>query len=181
MKNNDVSLSSDMLNFEKSIAYFFGVKNTDKVAIHYIHAVKEIEKLGKETNDNILRMHLMPHLRLAYQEIKDQKQLQFNVEKAAELEFELFVGGKRNSSFEDDYQILVRIYETVFQTKSDRILRAAMLRAFLFQYKITIFEATEQLTPSDQDTLLMLAKISEDEMSLLENKLINKHHEKNFQ
>ncbi|WP_131783850.1 hypothetical protein [Legionella gresilensis] len=164
-------LSSEMLNFEKNIAYFFGVENPNKVAHHYIQAVKEIERLGTGADDHTLGIYLMPHLRSAYQEIKEQKQLQFNIEKAAELEFKLFLGDIRNSTFEDNYQVLVQLYETVFQTKSDKILKSAMLRAFLFKYKFTIFETTKQLTPSDQDILLKLAKASESEMMSLENEL----------
>ncbi|MGQ3887561.1 hypothetical protein ACQUW5_00840 [Legionella sp. CNM-1927-20] len=96
----------------------------------------------------------MLHLRSAYQEIKEQKQLEFNIEKVAELEFKLFLSDIRNSTFEDNYQVLVKLYETVFQTKSDKILKSAMLRAFLIKYKFTIFETTKQLTSSDQDILL---------------------------
>jgi hypothetical protein len=165
-------LSSEMLYLEKNIAYFFGVENPDKVSCHYIKAVQEIERLGKNESRDILYMHLISHLRLAYQEVSEQKQLRFNIDKAAELEFELFMGGLRNSTFEKDFQILVKIYETVFQTSSNRMLKAAMLRSFLFKYKIAVFDETQKLTPSDQDILLELAKASEDEMMSFENELI---------
>lgn len=153
-------LSRDMLNFETQIAYFFAVPNPEEVAKHYIEAVKAIEEFGQDQEK--LHSIVMPHLRLAYQEVKNQMDLNFDTETAASLEFDLFLSGIQNSSFEDDYQILVKIYETVFQIKSAGFIKAAMLRAFLYKYKMVVFSETKKLTPSDQEILLEIANASEE-------------------
>ena len=157
-------LSPQMLEFEKEIAYFFGVQETQLVAQHYIQAVQLYEKLCTKCTDQEIQQQLLPHLIGAYTEIAKQLKRQFDIEKAANLEFDLFMVFNRCTSFEASCEILVNIYQTVFHTISPQIYKAAMLRTFLYQYKNEVFKQTGHLSDADREIMLSLAEASKSEL-----------------
>lgn len=159
-------LSLEMLQFEKDIAYFFGVKDQELVAKHYVRAVELYELLKAELSEQKMQEQLLPHFILAYQEVAKQTGRDFDIKKAAHLEWELAMVFDRGLSFEASCQILVEIYQTVYQESSPQIDKAAMIRTFLYQYKNDIFKKTGHLSIKDRKTILHLASLSTSELDI---------------
>lgn len=151
--------------FEKDIAYFYEAPQPDTIADHYLEALKQWEVLGMESSDHILESHMLPALTQAYAEVAKQTQREFDVERAARLELSLILSQARNDSFEHIYAIMLDLYQEVFRTNGFNIQKAAMLRTFLYQYKTTV-EHENALTEQDKMLMLLMAKISAEELQL---------------
>lgn len=141
-------------NLEHEIAYFFGANDQEKISKHFLKALNA-------QNDNDAIMHLCE----AYQEVMSQTRLTFDVKKAAKLEFTLIKAHRDTKPFEEIVQIMIKLYETVFGTKSDSIINAAYLRTFLYMYK-GLLESQLQSAPSKNiEFLKTIAKQSDFELS----------------
>ncbi len=156
--------SDEMIQFEKKIGYFYEAANPELIAQHYIMALQTLEKLGIEATEIELEQHMLPALQKAYSEVLKQTQLQFDISTVAKLEFSLILAQSKKASFETINNIMVELYRHVFDSDDFSIRKAAMLRTFLFQYKVAILQSEKSLSSQDMDLLLSMAKLSEVEL-----------------
>ncbi|MBP9692542.1 MAG: hypothetical protein KBD90_04335 [Alphaproteobacteria bacterium] len=163
-------LNSDkVLKLESEIAYFYGATERELVAQHYMQAIKTLEKEGISSDKKSLRDKMLPDLENAYREVKKQTSLHFAPQKAAVHEFDLILAQSKRASFEDIYNIMVDLYREMFQSESSGIQKAALLRTFLYQYKIRLLSLDEHLSDADIHLLIDIAKRSEEELDGLKN------------
>lgn len=150
-----------MEEFETQIAYFFGVADKTPVVSAYVEALKKLEEIGVDAPILLLEKALLPHLETAYREISRQRNLNFDVHQAAKLELKMILGNATGASFETVQEIQTRLYTLVFQSDHPLIKKAALLRTFLYQYKVHVLKTEGKIAPSDQRLLLSIAKTSE--------------------
>lgn len=156
--------SAEMLQFEKEIAYFYGASDPERIANHYLDALKQLEILGINASDEVLAKKMLPALVQAYTEVSKQTQLKFDINKAAKLELALILSQARKASFEKIQIIMQGLYKEIFKSDLFSIHKAAMLRTFLYQYKINVLQNEDALTENDKKLMLLLAKMSEEEL-----------------
>ena len=154
--------AEDMEQFERSIAYFFGAKNIGPIADAYVGALQVLEELRVNASQQERTEKMLPFLEKAYQEIKSQTSLEFDIRQAAVLELELILAQSEQSDFERINQIMVDLYELIFRSKSFDIRKAAMLRTFLYKYKICIIKAERNILESDKKVMVTLAEASKE-------------------
>ena len=154
-----------MFQFEKDIAYFYGAKNPEKISEHYIKAIQEFEKLGPGANNDLLKQTMFNRLKEAYAEVRAQTSLQFDTEKAAQYEFKLILAQAKAAPFENIYQIMLDLYHEVFQSDALAIHKGAMLRTFLYKYKIGLLKRSDKLSNDDQIFMRSIARESERELN----------------
>ncbi len=157
-KFTDVN-SLDMQEFEKEIAYFYGAEDITPIAEAYLKALSFIE-----TQEST---HVLQHLIQAYEKISKQTARNFDCLKAAELEYALIQAQAEQQDFDTLKTIMVNLYQAVFNTDSIHIHKAAMLRTFLYQYKVELIKKQSTLTPNDKSIMLAMAQESEACLSLL--------------
>lgn len=156
------------MEFEKNIAYFYGAKNPDLIAEPYLKAIQELERLGLHGDDEQLEMSMLPSLKEAYAEVQKQTQLNFNIDKAAHYEFHLIISQAKRAPFELIYNIMKNLYQEIFQAHTIQIHKGAMLRTFLYKYKLSLLNNEKSLTCGDRAIMLSIAKASEQELKKLE-------------
>ena len=154
------SYAEKVLRLEKEIAYFFAVKQPELVARHYIEAIKFLEK-RHEMTEKELKIGMLAHLLAAYAEVKKQGNFNFDIEKAAALELDLFMGNIEHASFEKEYALLLSIYKEVFGTMTHEIRSAALLRTFLYKFKNHLMSSGNILSDDDVAFLKIIAQQSE--------------------
>lgn len=159
--------TNEMMQFEKAIAYFYGVPNSRHIAQHYLEALRILNTLDVNSTDDTIEPYLLPHLEQAYNEVLKQTGLQFNVPKVAKFEFTLIVSQARKAPFETIHATMLELYREVFQSDAFSIHKAAMLRTFLFLYKSKVLQQEHSLTENDKKLMLSLAKVSEEELKLI--------------
>lgn len=155
-----ITQAESTLKLEEDIAYFYGAHNPKLVADHYINALLLIDKTRVPLSDEDKSRARM-HLEAAYAEVQTQTCLQFDVLKAASLEFDLMLVNIENAPFEVEYQLLLNIYRVVFHTRTHEIERAALLRTFLYRYKNHLLSTGETLHKDDIALLRVMARRSE--------------------
>ena len=156
--------SEKMMQFEIDIAYFFGIKDPSIVSSHYIRAINELERLGPDANVDELTLAMIGHLEEAYQEIKFSTNLDFNVSQAARHELRLLVAQANNDSFDTINTIMIELYQEIFNTTDINTQKGAMLRTFLYKYKVK-FLKEDNLSSEDLTLLSVIAKASENELN----------------
>jgi hypothetical protein len=156
--------SKDMLQFEKEIAYFYGASDPNRIADHYLEALKQFEILGITEKEEVLEEKMLPPLVQAYAEIAKQIHLEFDINEAAKLELSLILSQARKEPFEKINIIMQDLYKGIFKSDSFSIYKAAMLRTFLYQYKISVLQKEDHFTENDKNLMLLLAKMSEEEL-----------------
>jgi hypothetical protein len=159
--------SDKVLKFESNIAYFYGVEDRKLVAQHYIQAIKILETEGATSDKKVLRDKMLPDLEKAYEEVKKQTSLRFDPQKAAAHEFDLILAQSQRALFEDIYEIVVKLYKEMFQSENNGVQKAALLRTFLYQYKISLLSLHDHLSDADIQLLMNIAKRSEEELNRL--------------
>lgn len=174
IQKSDNSLSTDkdipmfdkdnLEAFEAQIAYFFGVPDPQPVKEAYINALKQIEVIGSHSTD-MLQKKVSPYLEEAYQSIAKQRNWSFDIHLAAQIELEIILGNINGASFEKISDLMVQLYTLVFQSDCPKILKAAWLRTFLYQYKTEIIEKEGQISQQDYNLMLNMAKTSEEFLS----------------
>lgn len=147
--------------FEAQIAYFFGVPDPQPVKEAYINALKQIESIESRSTDT-LQKEVLPYLEKAYQSIAKQRNWCFDIHLAAQIELKIILGNLNGASFENITDLMVQLYTLVFQSNSPKILKAALLRTFLYQYKTEIIEREQQISQQDYKLMLNMAKTSEE-------------------
>lgn len=155
-----LSQKEKTIQFEKEIAYFYGAKNPEIIAQYYIQALKGLEKLGIQANETTLKKEMLDPLLKAYEEVKVQTERNFDPKKAAKYEFQLILAQAKGDTFETIYQIMTNLYNEVFGSHPQAIQKAAMLRTFLYIYKISL-QKNNTLSIEDQNLLRAMAKSSE--------------------
>lgn len=150
-----------MEEFEKDIAYFFGVNNPKPVIESYVQALKKLEEMGSHCSLNLLKQEIVPYLENAYKEIAQQRNWEFDTHQAALLELQIILGNANQASFENVQNLMIKLYTLVFQSDSPLIRKAAMLRTFLYQYKVNLLKKEQDISQEDQHVMLSLAKTSE--------------------
>ncbi len=157
--------SQKILQLEVDLAYFFGAKNPDPIARHYMQAIKQLEYIGLQGGRDKLHTAMVKPLRSAYQEIQNQTKLEFNVNKVCEYEFELILAQSQKAPFEEIYRIMTHLYGEVFNSSRPNISEAALLRTFLYKYKISILNAPGPLSEADIKLMIDIAKLSEKKLN----------------
>lgn len=174
MKNTQIVFtqpdSDKIMQFEKDIAYFYGANNPEKISQHYIQAIQEFEQLGINTKEELLKRAMIDPLKKAYEEVQAQTSLKFDSNVAAQYEFELILAQAKEASFETIYQITNYLYNEVFQSNATAIHKGAMLRTFLYKYKISLLKKSNTLTEEDQNIMRAIAKESEQELNKITTK-----------
>lgn len=155
-----LSQKEKMIQFEKEIAYFYGAKNPEIIAQYYIEAIKRLEKLGIQTKEATIKNEMLDLLTKAYEEVQIQTLRKFDPKKAAEHEFQLILAQAKGETFETIYKIMCNLYTEVFATHPEAIQKAAMLRTFLYKYKISL-QKNNTLSLEDQNLLRAMAKESD--------------------
>lgn len=155
--------NKETIQFEKDIAYFFEAKHTKEIKAAYIKGITQYEH-SKRLNVDQIKMLVIPDLIQAYKIIQKETSLKFNPEKAANLEFNLIHAQATHASFEKITSIMTALYEEVFNTQNEHVRNAALLRTFLYQYKIQQLINHQKLDQDDMDLLRMIAKQSEREL-----------------
>jgi len=151
---------NEIKTFEKKIAYFFGVSDEKPVIEAYMNA---LEKLAIESKSiESLEKEMVPYLENAYRSIKQQRNWKFDPHLAAEIEFQIILGNFKNLSFEIVQDLMVQLYQIVFQSDSFLIQKAARLRTFLYQYKAKVLEMENKLTEEDRRIMLEIATASKE-------------------
>lgn len=159
-------LNSDRIfKLESEIAYFYGAKECEVVAQHYMQAIKTLETEGVSVNKETLRDKMLPELEKAYGEVQKQPSLCFDPKKSALYEFELILAQSQRASFEKIYEIMVNLYKEMFQSEGSGVQKAALLRTFLYQYKIRLLSLDDHLSDADVELLIRIAKRSEEELN----------------
>lgn len=166
IQENPVFMGSsiEMQQFEKDITYFYNAPNPDNISKHYLEALKQLESIGVDAGNQELEVKMLPHLENAYSEILRQTQLEFNAKNAARLELDLILSQAERRPFEYIYQSMVKLYQEVFGSNNINIHKAAMLRTFLYQYKISLLQNEVSLTVNDKMVMQSIAKASEHEL-----------------
>lgn len=159
----------EMADFERRIAYFFGAQNIQPIADAYIGALQVLEELGPDAAKQVYAEKMLPFLELAYVEISAQTSLEFDVKRAAELELILIIAQSEQQEFEVIVQIMIELYQLIFNSTSFNVCRASMLRTFLYQYKVQTLKSENGLSELDQQVMLTLADASEDLLNELTN------------
>jgi hypothetical protein len=152
--------SEKILKLEEEIVYLYGAPEPQKVASHYMQAIKTLEEISATTSEEQLREKTLPFLVNAYAEVKAQTALQFDVLTAASYEYDMISAQSRKAGFEDICAIHVRLYQEIFQSKDPAIEKAAMLRTFLYQYKIRLLSREDHVSNEDISLMKQLAKRS---------------------
>jgi hypothetical protein len=160
--------SDKILKLEEDIAYFYDAKEKELIAQNYIQAIKTLENERKSCDEKALRDKMVPDLEKAYLEVKKQTPLRFDAKKAALYEFDLILAQSKRAAFEEIYEIMVNLYREVFQSETSSIQKAALLRTFLYQYKIRLLSLDKRLSDADIQLLIAIAKRSEEELNVLQ-------------
>lgn len=147
--------------YEEEFAYFFGVKNEQPVAEAYFAALQKLNTIELDSTA-VLEKEVLPYLEKAYKSVAAQRNWTFDTHLAAKLELQIILGNLRGSDFEDVQNLMVQLYELVFQLDSPLIAKAAMLRTFLYQYKTSILKTGQQLSLDDLKILLEISKASKE-------------------
>ena len=163
-KNYFSGQSCEMLKFEKEIAYFYGAKNSESISKYYLEALQKLEIIGVNASCEEVEKHVLPPLIKAYVEIIKETSLQFDFNKAATLEMRLILSQAKKASFEEINFIMIDLYREVFKTDDFSIHKAAMLRTFLYQYKIRVLQSENNFSDNDKKIMLLLSKASEAEL-----------------
>lgn len=91
----------------------------------------------------------MPYLEKAYQLVALQRNWHFDTQLAAQIELKIILGNINGAPFEDIINHMVQLYALVFQSDFPQILKAAMLRTFLYQYKAEVLRKEKIISQKD--------------------------------
>lgn len=108
---------------------------------------------------------MLPDLEKAYGEVKKQTSLRFDSKKAALHEFDLILAQSKRASFENIYEFMLDLYREMFQSEGRGVQKAALLRTFLYHYKIRLLSFDDHLSDADIQLLIDIAKRSEEELN----------------
>lgn len=146
----DISFSmveeKSMEAFEKEIAYFYGVSNPKPAVEAYVEALKKLETIGSNNSIDLLEQEILPYLEDAYNYFAQQRNWNFDIPHAAQIELQIILGNANGSSFETIQDLMTQLYTVVFQSHSPNIRKAAMLRTFLYQYKVAVLKREQRIS-----------------------------------
>jgi hypothetical protein len=149
--------SNELQDFEARIAYFYGVNDAQPVILAYLNA---LEQLSEADSKAAIEQNMMPYLIDAYRSISSQNRWDFDILAAAQAEFQVIWANRVGASFEQVQGLMEKLYAVVFQSNSPLIVKAAMLRTFLYKYKADVIKNNGTLSEEDQSLLLDLAEAS---------------------
>ena len=152
--------------FEKDLAFYFNVSHPEPVITNYISALSMLENHG--INHPSLKSFMVPFLVSAYTSIAFQRNWQFDISKAAELEYEIIVG---NAKGENISRKQIELYQLIYHSTDFAIEKAVIIRSFIYQYKIKVLKEERVLSIEEMDMLLRLARLSESFLNSLEANL----------
>ncbi|MEB3702026.1 hypothetical protein Bealeia1_01107 [Candidatus Bealeia paramacronuclearis] len=155
--------SKELLCLEEELAFFFNAKDPERIQYHYIAALKALE--NDALCQEVRKREILENLAQAYAEVAHQTSLAFDPAKAAELEYALISAQRQQASFESMAEIMRDLYAVVYGTRSLHLEKAALLRTFLYLYKIRLINAEEGLLESDVSLLKVIDKASKTELS----------------
>jgi hypothetical protein len=167
LENQPQGLCED---FEKQLAYFFGVSDETPVSAAYIAALHQLESVDYGNVAPQIERKVLDLFEVAYRSIAQQQKWHFDIEEAARLEFEIIVGMERGLAVEEIQALSIDLYKVVFQSDSPEIRKAVMLRTFLYQYKTQIQKSGMKISLADERVMLNLAATSEEYLNLAPKK-----------
>lgn len=129
-----VSLARDA-DFEKSLAYMFGVKKPEPIQAEYYAAIVAMDALGEGAEHSALLKAMLPHFKKCYQHIASQLAIEFNIEQAARWEFQLFIAHKQFKEAGEIIQLMKQLYACVLGGEPREYQPAAAMRTEIFCIK----------------------------------------------
>lgn len=147
--------------FEQKIAYFFGVSDEGPVSEGYINGLKLLESVGFDNLPPHIERRVLGFFEDSYRSIAQQRKWNFDIEGAAKQELEIILGVHNGMPIEEIQERSIKLYESVFRSKSDEVHKAVMLRTFLFRYKTELQKNNLIISPADRALMLSLAATSE--------------------
>lgn len=151
--------------FEKQIAYTFGVANSSFIEKHYIRAEKILDNHKKDTRNNKVKQAMVAEFVECYRSISKQSNLYFFLNKAAELEYDLFIAHEQSYPDEAITTILENIYQLVYGKSSNMFNQAAQKRVRLFKLKTQIEKSGK---PFSKDEMAYMIKLHKESVVLIE-------------
>jgi len=152
-----------LAEFEKSLAYYYDVKDPEPLISNYLSALQQLETLG--LNHPSLKENMLPYLEKAYFSVSEQRNWHFNIQEAALLEYEIITGNARG---EDVSTTQEHLYQIIYHSNSFAIKKAVMIRSFIYAYKTKAFQEERTLSHEEMETLLKLGRLSENILKSLE-------------
>lgn len=153
--------NAEMEAFERRIAYFFNAEDQEPIANGYIQALQELEVLGADAPIELLKERLLPPLEEAYQSIKEQRNLHFDVPTAAKNELSMILAQTHGASYENLQKGMECLYQHIFQSDSPKIRKAAHLRTFLYLYKLDTQKKKNFLPQEDREIMIQISDYSQ--------------------
>lgn len=143
---------SDQEQFEREIAYVYGVPYPDRVLEKFITALG----CHSAQDDTALKNKVISLLASAYEEVRLQNKMDFDTFLAATYEYDLIDLQARQAPTQDIVDTMVKIYRTVFGRDHSDIETASRLRTFLYQHKIYLQSLDSTLSEGDKDFLRVI-------------------------
>lgn len=150
-----------MEEFEKTIAYFFGTSQPEVIKEYYVKALKKLEEIGSDSPISLAEREVTPYLEEAYKEIARQRNWDFNPSQAAVLELKIMLCYVKGENFDTIINLMIELYAHVFQSDSNNIHKAAMIRTFLYQYKVDLLKKEQKISQEEMKMMISLARTSE--------------------
>lgn len=123
-------------DFEKSIAYMFGIKDATVIQAGYSAALKAMDD-HPHASDKLPSV-MMPHFKKYYRSISEKLAIDFDTECAAQFEFELLIAHQQFAPLEQIVGIMNGLYACVLGGVPADYQLPSSKRAELFIMKTTI-------------------------------------------
>jgi hypothetical protein len=117
-------------DFEKQLAYFFGVSDEGPVSDAYIAALHQLEGVDYGNLPLQIERNVLGLFEVAYRSIGQQRKWHFDIEGAARLELQIILGQEQGMSCEEIEKLSIELYKVVFQSDSPQIRKASCCALF---------------------------------------------------
>lgn len=122
-------------DFEKSIAYMFGIKDASAIQAGYLAALKAMDDHpASDKRPSVM----LPHFKQCYRIISEKLAIDFDIECAAQYEFELFMAHQQFAPLGKIVEIMNGLYACVLGGAPADYQLPSSKRAELFIMKTTI-------------------------------------------
>ena len=140
------------VEFEKKLAYCFGVPNREAVLAPFIAALQCVR--------NDAPQEALAQLEAAYQVVHDNGWPHINVKQAARNEYDMILAMQHNAAEHDALvEGMMDLYAALYDRDREDFRSAAELRTFLSRYK---HSHGESLVAGEKEMLLGMARLSEE-------------------
>lgn len=149
--------------FEKELAFYYDVEDPEPLRSNYIAAIRLLEQYGIDYPE--LKTYMIIHLEFAYLSLANQRGWDFDVKKAAALEYDIIIGSTLGLDISEKQ---IELYQMIYHSNDFAIEKAVMLRSFIYHYKVKVLQEERTLSQEEMELLLNLARLSENYLRSLE-------------